>query len=1006
MSSSSASSNGNGEQHQQPIPVLAPADVQHAISLIQAAYAPSAATDLPQLQSLQSALLAMQRTPAAWGLVVPLLAHEDADLQSVAQTHAEIGVTIWWDARWGSRACRGVEETIPLSQRKIELRPLSYVLSPGASRLYDNCESLDVSPVLGHLWMLWIFSQVGQRCSRPQTHWSASISAVYWRAARIYSLGCLRAHDIVRADALAPLIMEPAPGLEGDGCAVWETPAHPMYVLLKARSPLRVRNPFFPRFLPQFPLPLLLPKRSAAHCVFWLDILACVTTGLLRTTDPSALDEDGGGDDEPPADYSSIRLGLLMPSYSLLVHSCEGVTWARRKAPNLYVAVHQGQSVQRTTVIKRDLAPKWDFLCNLSLESPIALRLWHDSLLRCRDVCLGVAHTDIASLLDLPSSDTEFIRLRLISEDRQSSGTPAGTVLVRLMGQREAVTTALANAQQDLAKLTLGSALTEGTELIENPPLVTETFEAGLSMIISKLDIIIHPYANMAWKILTSVYKAVKREQATEEKLRKLVDTMVAVYSFTQETDILAKKVKNLEDKILAIVKQTVECAVFIREYSGHGFSSRAIRNTGDNIDSMIDSLSETLLKLRDSLESSITVQEVFVSTQVLAKVDRLVQSDALKTLNAAEMNAASRPTCLQGTRVQLLDEISEGLVASEATSSVLWLSGVAGSGKSTITTTISVFFRALHRLGAFLFFDRNNPSRSHPDGVIRTLAYLLARSNPDIASAVSAAIEADPETINAPLQTQFETLLLKPLLAVEHLMQGPMLIILDALDECGDPASRKTLLSVISTEFPKLPSCFRFLITSRREADISKAFGFCFVEKSVGTATSTLDVQRFISHELERIQQDNKLGTVWPKETQKQAMMNLAGGLFIWAATAIKYIDGYRPNDRIETLITSNSTSLDGLYRFTLSKSAPWDDMTFAKDARAVLACIIFGKVPMTDTTIDALLGAGCSSSDTFFLFWIEVLSLLDQVTVASAILDAVVSYVKDRATTMTLRT
>ncbi|KAJ7653552.1 hypothetical protein DFH06DRAFT_1474729 [Mycena polygramma] len=91
-SSSSGSSNGNGEQHQQPIPVLAPADVQHAISLIQAAYAPSAATDLPQLQSLQSALLTMQRTPAAWGLVVPLLAHEDANVQffGAHTAHAKI----------------------------------------------------------------------------------------------------------------------------------------------------------------------------------------------------------------------------------------------------------------------------------------------------------------------------------------------------------------------------------------------------------------------------------------------------------------------------------------------------------------------------------------------------------------------------------------------------------------------------------------------------------------------------------------------------------------------------------------------------------------------------------------------------------------------------------------------------------------------------------------------------------------------------------------------------
>ncbi|KAJ7653599.1 hypothetical protein DFH06DRAFT_1299187 [Mycena polygramma] len=53
-------SNANGEQHQQPIPVLTPADVQHAISLIQAAYsesviqAASAAAEIPA--SLDKAL--------------------------------------------------------------------------------------------------------------------------------------------------------------------------------------------------------------------------------------------------------------------------------------------------------------------------------------------------------------------------------------------------------------------------------------------------------------------------------------------------------------------------------------------------------------------------------------------------------------------------------------------------------------------------------------------------------------------------------------------------------------------------------------------------------------------------------------------------------------------------------------------------------------------------------------------------------------------------------------
>ncbi|KAJ7915381.1 hypothetical protein B0H13DRAFT_2455972 [Mycena leptocephala] len=87
MSSSSPSSATTGQ-----IPALATSDIAHAISLIQAAYAPPAASDFPALQSLQSALLAMQRTPAAWGLIVPLLTHEDTNVQffGAHTAHAKI----------------------------------------------------------------------------------------------------------------------------------------------------------------------------------------------------------------------------------------------------------------------------------------------------------------------------------------------------------------------------------------------------------------------------------------------------------------------------------------------------------------------------------------------------------------------------------------------------------------------------------------------------------------------------------------------------------------------------------------------------------------------------------------------------------------------------------------------------------------------------------------------------------------------------------------------------
>jgi hypothetical protein len=67
-----------------------------------------------------------------------------------------------------------------------------------------------------------------------------------------------------------------------------------------------------------------------------------------------------------------------------------------------------------------------------------------------------------------------------------------------------------------------------------------------------------------------------KQQQETDDKLLKLVETMVEVYSFVRDVDFLAEKLKSLEDKSLAIVKQTVECALFIQEYTASGFCGKS----------------------------------------------------------------------------------------------------------------------------------------------------------------------------------------------------------------------------------------------------------------------------------------------------------------------------------------------------------------------------------------------------------------------------------------------
>ncbi|KAJ7142333.1 WD40 repeat-like protein [Mycena epipterygia] len=635
--------------------------------------------------------------------------------------------------------------------------------------------------------------------------------------------------------------------------------------------------------------------------------------------------------------------------------------------------------------------------CSSSVDPPssvISLQLFHDS--RLRDTCLGAAEINIGELMDLcvndSDGDAKIVKLELMGMKGELKEKPLSTLFVSLMKKRQAAALAVGRSQRGVESSRPGATTAAFAEFED---VVTQTGQAtpiansigsALLPVISKLEILvdigdeiakIHPYANIAWKILTSVYTGVKKQQDRDDKLCGLVETMAELYSFMDDVDKidLPGKIKRVEERVFAIVKQTVECALFIQEYTAHGFISRAVRNTWSDADKKIEKFSAALCDLKKSFEADLTVQFLFISTKILDTVERLDQSDMLKKLNPMDMNAIARDLCLAGTRREILDDITEWFTVPSTVSSksgnILWLSGVAGSGKSTISTTVAESTRGVERLGAFLFFDRNEPMRSHPDSVIRTIAYSLALSNPYIGLAISDAIRRDPAVVNAPLRTQFKELLLDPLREAEQHITGPLLVILDALDECGDPPSRRALLSLLSDEFPSFPHFLRVLITSRRESDIAARFRSHFEERDLNTVRSTTkDVEAFIRHQMAEIRELQDLESTWPGEQKIQALIDLSGGLFIWASTATKFliVNDYQPDEQLELLISQKSTlssDLDHLYGVALRQSAPWTtNKTFAQDAHSILMCIVLGRVPMTAETMDMILSSASGTS------------------------------------------
>ena len=101
-------------------------------------------------------------------------------------------------------------------------------------------------------------------------------------------------------------------------------------------------------------------------------------------------------------------------------------------------------------------------------------------------------------------------------------------------------------------------------------------------------------------------------------------------------------------------------------------------------------------------------------------------------------MQEYNRTTCLDNTRLDVIKFIIDWIAdESDDRKRVLWLNGLAGSGKSTLSTTIALTMRDLHLLGAFFFFDRDIPERNAPT-LIRTLAYQLALFDVSIGAEVS----------------------------------------------------------------------------------------------------------------------------------------------------------------------------------------------------------------------------------------------------------------------------
>jgi len=274
--------------------------------------------------------------------------------------------------------------------------------------------------------------------------------------------------------------------------------------------------------------------------------------------------------------------------------------------------------------------------------------------------------------------------------------------------------------------------------------------------------------------------------------------------------------------------------------------------------------------------------------------------------------------------------------------SSIFWLYGGVGAGKSAVSQTLAEKFKTSGNLAATFFFgaavNRNDGNR-----LIPTLALQLVQSFRGVTRFVEENIVRNPDLFEKSRRTQMLDLLIDPLrkLSLEEngvrpdtLQSHPRLIVIDGLDECSDRDIQCDLLRIIDSAIPQFSYPLRFLITSRPESRITRTFKHD-LRKVVrynlsGDADADEDIRIFLKGEFAKIHRTHPLRrhllSKWPPRASVNSIVEQSSGHFIYASTVIRFIQSpqHRPDDRLLVVVGLKQADekdrpyarLDSLYR------------------------------------------------------------------------------------------
>jgi len=353
--------------------------------------------------------------------------------------------------------------------------------------------------------------------------------------------------------------------------------------------------------------------------------------------------------------------------------------------------------------------------------------------------------------------------------------------------------------------------------------------------------------------------------------------------------------------------------------------------------------------------------------------VVQCLQYSALGDNFVSEAADDEQPTyagCMPGTREGVLSKFITWVKNDPM--SIFWLAGMAGTGKTSIAVSLCRMLRndPTVLLGGGYFCSRSAGSIARTDvrRVIPTLATLLADQSQEFAEALAVELGSDRRVGHKPVAEQINLLLRNPLAALTSSSRH-IVFLIDALDECSSERELAELLRLLA-DF----NCdvkVKFILTSRPELHIrgtpisNPDHNTILQLHTISVEEVMSDIWLYVSGTLKYAAPD----ATWYANQDIEQLVELSGGLFIFASTVLKYIlDPDDDDERQDRLRKATSTVgvrtaaisvIDKVYELVLNEASRPDtvDSDELDRMKRIMACILVARTSLSVGALATLL-------------------------------------------------